>query len=268
MKWGLNALTPYEIAGLRMISAGIVLLPFFPQAWRHSTPKVRLFTILIGMLGSFIPAIFFCIAETSLNSSVAAILNATTPLFVVLVGLIFFHRSAGVMQISGVVVGFLGVLLLFYPSLSEENHVFSSKSLLVLMATIMYGFNVNIANCHLLQTKPLHIAALSFVLLIPLDLSLLVQQGFPARDFYSIHVQKAVLASVVLGVFGTATATWLFYVLMKKAGPLFSAMVTYGIPFVAIGWGLLDGEEVGYLSLLALLLILAGVYLANKKKSP
>jgi drug/metabolite transporter (DMT)-like permease len=55
---------------------------------------------------------------------------------------------------------------------------------------------------------------------------------------------------------------------MQKAGPLFSSMVTYGLPFVAIGWGVMAGEKISSSVLVALTLILSGVYLANKKKSP
>jgi len=60
----------------------------------------------------------------------------------------------------------------------------------------------------------------------------------------------------------------LFYMLMQKAGPLFSSMVTYGLPFVAIGWGVMAGETISSSVFIALILILSGVYLANKKKSP
>jgi drug/metabolite transporter (DMT)-like permease len=55
---------------------------------------------------------------------------------------------------------------------------------------------------------------------------------------------------------------------MQEAGPLFSSMVTYGIPFVAIGWGILAGEQIGFTALIALALILLGIYLSYKKKSP
>jgi drug/metabolite transporter (DMT)-like permease len=51
---------------------------------------------------------------------------------------------------------------------------------------------------------------------------------------------------------------------LKRAGPLFSSTVTYGIPFVAIGWGLLAGETIGQLEIVGLLIILSGVYLTNR----
>lgn len=268
MKLGLQGLSPYEVAALRMLSAGLVLLPFFPGAWKNTNSKTRAVALLTGLLGSFFAAILFCVAETSINSSVAAILNATTPLFVMIVGLLFFKRPASMIQFAGILIGFLGVLLLFLPSLKANDISFTGHALLVLLATVMYGFNVNIANLSLLHTPPLYIATLAFGMLIPLDTMILFQQGFFIKDIFDDSMLKAVGSSVVLGVSGTAFATWLFYILMQKAGPLFSSMVTYGLPFVAIGWGILAGEKINYSVLIALLLILSGVYLANKKKSP
>jgi drug/metabolite transporter (DMT)-like permease len=73
-------------------------------------------------------------------------------------------------------------------------------------------------------------------------------------------------ASAVLGIFGTAVASVLFYMLMKRAGPLFASMVTYGIPFVALFWGSLAGETITMVQIACLGIILVGVYLANKPR--
>ena len=73
------------------------------------------------------------------------------------------------------------------------------------------------------------------------------------------------LASFVLGVFGTALASVIFYMLVKRAGALFASMVTYGIPFIAVLWGILLGEQVTLLQTGCLGIILCGVYLVNKK---
>jgi drug/metabolite transporter (DMT)-like permease len=73
-----------------------------------------------------------------------------------------------------------------------------------------------------------------------------------------------VLASAVLGVIGSAAATALFYILIKRAGGLFASLVTYGIPVVAIFWGLWYKENVTLMQIGCLTLILGGVYLANK----
>jgi drug/metabolite transporter (DMT)-like permease len=62
----------------------------------------------------------------------------------------------------------------------------------------------------------------------------------------------------------TAIASLFFYHLMKRAGPLFASMVTYGIPFIALWWGWLAGEQIGAVQLSGLGIILIGVFLTNK----
>jgi drug/metabolite transporter (DMT)-like permease len=56
----------------------------------------------------------------------------------------------------------------------------------------------------------------------------------------------------------------IFYTLLKKAGPVFASMVTYGIPFVAIFWGFVAGEAVTIIQLSGLVVILLGVRMVNK----
>jgi drug/metabolite transporter (DMT)-like permease len=68
----------------------------------------------------------------------------------------------------------------------------------------------------------------------------------------------------MLGFAGSAIGTAIFYVLVQRAGGLFASLVTYGIPFVALFWGVLDGERIGWITILSLLIILAGVFLANR----
>src|SRR5687768_5602399 len=71
MKEGMKALTPYQVASIRMVSAGIVLLPVGIKNFRQ-IPKEKIgWIFLSGMLGNFIPAFLFCIAETRITSSLA-----------------------------------------------------------------------------------------------------------------------------------------------------------------------------------------------------
>ncbi len=268
MKLGLDVLTPFEVAAIRMLSAGTVLLPFLGKAIKNTPSKSIPFMFISGLLGSFFPAILFCLAETSIDSAMAAILNATTPLFVLLVGVIFFKRGIHWKQILGIGLGLSGVILLMMPTLNLSSSTFGIYAFFILFATVMYGFNVNIANQFLMDIKPLYVTTLSFVMLIPFDIIILWKSGFATRDFTDITLIRSLGSSFVLGVLGTAFATWLFYRLMQEAGPLFSSMVTYGIPFVAIGWGILAGEQIGFTALIALALILLGIYLSYKKKSP
>ena len=63
----------------------------------------------------------------------------------------------------------------------------------------------------------------------------------------------------------TSVATILFNHLVKISNPLFTSSVTYIIPIVAVGWGLLDGEQLLLGHFIGMVAIIGGVYLANKK---
>jgi drug/metabolite transporter (DMT)-like permease len=182
----------------------------------------------------------------------------------------FFKIKVSANRYLGVLVGFAGLTLLF---LSKGNITLTyiSFALLVLLATIFYGINVNLVGQYLQNIGSLNIASLAFCMLIPPSLIILWLTGYFNYTLLEGPILFATGASAVLGLFGTAFASILFYVLVKRAGGLFASTVTYGIPFVAVFWGLLSGEKITLLQVGCLGIILCGVYLTNKaahKKIP
>ncbi|MES2329461.1 MAG: DMT family transporter [Bacteroidota bacterium] len=264
MKAGMKTLTPYQVASLRILSAGLVLIPFARKALQQVPKNKLILVILSGLLGSFFPAYLFCIAETKIDSALAGILNALTPLFVILVGISFFQLKAGIQKIIGVLIGFAGLCLLVAPTGNISLEHFS-YTLLILLATMMYGINVNIVGRHMQGVGSLNIASLAFVFLVIPCIIILYFTGYLALPLTHKDVLLSTLASFVLGVMGTAVATILFYKLAKRAGTLFASMVTYGIPFVAVLWGVWGGEQVTAMQMGCLGIILGGVYLVNRK---
>lgn len=263
MKEGLKGLNAYQVAGVRILSAGLVLMPFAAKAFRSVRRSSILYIILSGILGSFIPAILFCIAETQIDSALAGILNALTPLFVITVGAVFFHTRITIRQLTGVLVGFAGMLLVLARSL-QISYAQVGYALLILIATFCYGLNANMVNRKLRETGSTEIATIAFTCLILPALVQLGLSGFFQHNFGDNIFLKALGAAALLGLLGTALATVLFYVLMKQAGVLFASMVTYGIPFVALFWGLLAHESISLLQVAGLMIILAGVYITHK----
>lgn len=264
MKEGMKTLTPYHVASIRILSAGLVLIPFAYKAVKAIPANKVILVILSGLLGSFFPAYFFCIAETKIDSSLAGILNALTPLFTIVLGISFFQLKANTQKIVGVLIGFAGLCLLISPKGGFGFEQFT-YTLFVLLATVFYGINVNIVGRHMQGVGSLNIAALAFVFLVIPTLVILYFTGYFALPLTRKDVMISTLASSVLGVFGTAIASILFYMLVKRAGTLFASMVTYGIPFIAVMWGVIGGETVTLVQVGCLGIILAGVYLVNKK---
>ncbi len=264
MKAGMNALTPYQVASIRMLSAGLVLIPFARKAFLQIPRNKLLLVVLSGMVGSFFPAYLFCIAETKIDSALAGILNALTPFFVIIVGILFFGFRPNMQKTIGVLIGFAGLCFLIAPSGNISFQHFS-YTLLILVATLLYGINVNMVGRHLQGVGSLNIASVAFVFLVIPCITILYFTGYFALPLSHKDVLLSTLASFVLGMMGTAVASILFYMLIKRAGTLFGSMVTYGIPFIAVLWGVWGGEQVSWMQVGCLGIILTGVYLVNRR---
>lgn len=266
MKLGLQQLSSYQVAALRILSSGVILLPITVKYISRIPAKKLLLVFLSGTLGSLLPAFLFCVAEEKIDSALAGTLNALTPVFVIITGVIFFNAKIATNKITGILIAFTGcILLLFSKSLVQTNPHFSSL-LLVILATILYGFNVNMVSKNLLHIPSMQIAAVALSLNALPALMVLILTGYFSMPLYSNAILKATGASVLLGLLGTAIATIIFYVLVKRAGIIFASMVTYGIPFVAIGWGIFYGEIFGWQQFFCLIIILGGVYYTHKNQ--
>jgi drug/metabolite transporter (DMT)-like permease len=259
---GLNAA---QIASVRIFSAGLVFLPFAIFHLKKIPADKLLMVILTGVFGNLLTAFLFAAAiANNIDSSLAAILNSLTPLSVVILGAIFFNAKIRSDKITGILIGFAGLCLL---TITQKNINLQNAgyAALVLLATISYGLNVNIISYKLNNVNPFQAATVSLAFMCIPSGIVLWQQHFFNLPLHEPVIYKSVLASVTLGIAGSAIATAFFYVLVKRAGGLFASMVTYGIPFIAIAWGLVFNEEVTLLQAGCLAIILCGVYITNKK---
>lgn len=266
MKEGLLHLTAYQVASLRILFAGIVLLPWAIKYFREIEKNKLLIIFLSGVLGSLLPAYLFCVAEEGIDSALAGTLNSLTPIFVIIIGALFFRSRTSTNKVLGIIIAFTGSILL----LLSKGKMGESQNLLyvsfIVLATICYGINVNMVHRNLHDVGPLKIAAVALTLNAIPALIVLILTGYFKLPLGNTDILYSTGHAALLGVFGTAIASIMFYALIKRAGAVFSSMVTYGIPVVANCWGLLYGEEVGWKQFGCLLLILAGVYVANRRQ--
>lgn len=268
MKDSSIGLNNFQIAALRIFSAGLVFVPF---ALFHFSkiPRQKLgIVILSAVFGNLLPAFFFATAMTKIDGSLGGILNSLTPICVVIIGIVFFKDKIKSQQIAGVLIGFLGlVLLTITPALMGEKTISFNNvgyMLMIVAATLLYGVNVNMVGHYLKGVNPIYAATVSLAFMtIPAGL-ILWQQGFLHLNFNDQNVQHSIRDIIGLGIAGSAIATALFYILVQRAGILFASLVTYGIPFIALLWGLYDHEKITWLQPLCLTIILFGVYLANR----
>lgn len=264
MKVSKEHLNGYQIGAIRIFSAGLV---FFPFAVFHLSkiPKKKVpIVILSGLLGNLLPAFLFAIAiENKIDSALAGILNSLTPLFVVVISIIAFKAKVPTKKLAGVLIGFIGLVLLSLSKggISIGNFGYAG---LILLATIMYGLNVNVVTQYLKGIDPFHMATVSLAFMSLIATVVLWQQDVFYLARYDTGALQVIIYAALLGIIGSAIATLLFYILIKRAGGLFASLVTYAIPIVAIFWGVIANEQVTLMQIGCLAVILGGVYLTNK----
>lgn len=267
IKKALIGLTALQVGSFRIIFAALFLILVGFKSVSRLTKRQWKWIIISGFLGSFFPVYLFAYAETEIDSAIASILNATTPLLTLIFGVLFFRSVFTQNKITGVIVGLLGTVGLIFSGASinpDQNYLYS---LLVIMAAGCYAMNVNILKTRMSDISPLGITAGNFsVLLIPAIL-ILFYSGFFEGNFFSEKVNLSLVYVGILGVVGTGVAMVIFNKLAQITDPVFTTSVTYTIPVVALGWGVLDGEVFSFWQLISAIVILAGVFIVNRSKN-
>jgi len=267
IKKSLEHYNPYEVGGLRVLIAGLILLPI---ALKNigKFPKKRLkWLVLAALTGNFIPMFLFPIAETQVSSIIAGIINSMMPIFVIIVGALIWKFETTKKQIIGVTISFIGACILAFGS-GESGSLKMIPILLLLLATLMYAVSTTTVKKKLQDIPAVILSGFVFglVLILP-SLIALVFAGF-FRDFDFSREKFTGLGFVsLLSVFGTGLAMMLNYRLLNISTPLFASTVTLMMPIVALIWGILYGESLNVQQFLGGSIIIAGlIFLRSKNK--
>lgn len=266
IKLGLKVFAPNEVGALRVTAAGLFLLPAALVRIKELTKDHYWKLFLSGMMGIFIPAFLFATAQTRMDSSVAGMLNTLTPIFTLIVGSVIFKIKFRTLAVIGIMLGFVGAIVLMFARSGGELGSINVFALLIVIACIFYASNLNFIKYKITDLNALTITSTSVLLISPLAIVyLLAFTDFTTKLNTVDGAWKACGFVVLLGVMSTAIATFLFNRLVKISTPLFASSVTYLMPIVAVGWGLLDGESLGLGHFIGMAAVIAGVYLANRK---
>lgn len=267
MKRGLEAFSSEQVAALRITLAYLFLLPFLIKYYRIDLKKYWKGLLGMGVFGNLIPAFLFTRAETGISSSLTGMLNALTPIFTVIIGWIAFRNRTNALQLTGIATGFAGALLLLYND-DEKQHSNTEFAMLVVAATICYAISVNVIKKHLSDIGSTRATVWAFMFTGPVAMIYLF-----STDFMEIvNTHELAMASLgytaILGIVGSALSVIAFNELIKLSGPVFASTTTYLIPVVAVGWGLFEGERITWLQMMAVVVILAAVWLINFQRKP
>lgn len=233
MKLGLKGVNPVQMGSLRILfAAAFLILVGFKQITKIPRHKWK-YIALTSMFGTFLPVYLFAVALSKIDGSISSILNSLTPLNALIAGILFFKMDVQRRQIFGVLIGFLGCVLLVLFGNGENTTENYYYALLVVLASVFYGINVNLIKKYLSDLKPLTISTGNFIVMF---LPALLVLYF--SDFFEIASEPKVMTSLgyiaILGIVGTGLSNILFFRLIQISSPVFASSVTYLIPVVAI----------------------------------
>jgi drug/metabolite transporter (DMT)-like permease len=266
----LRALTPGQVAGSRILTGALVLggALFLPGPPIPRGGRFLALALAVALLGNCLPFFLISWGQARIESGLAGILAATTPLCVLVLShwMLRDERLEGG-QLAAFLLAFAGiVILLGVESLAGLGG--SSERLLGSLAVLAAAF------CYALSTvlarfmpggRPLVVAAvvLGLAALVSGPLTL---PGLPALS----GLPRSALAAVaILGVFGTGLASVLYFRLVAEAGARFVSLLNFLVPVWAVALGtLLLGETLPASAWLALALILGGLVLTQRRSVP
>lgn len=265
IKISLEAFSPVHITMGRVVIGAVVLLavivlrreklPRDLPTWGH--------LFVAALVGNLSPYLFFALGETRVDSGIAGSLNATTPLWtLILVFGLRQSRRLKLLHVAGLVLGFAGCLLIFTPW--NAGSIDSVGAVFCLLAALSYAISYLYISRFLtprhltptvLSTGQIMAATVLTAATLPFD-----PTGLPPWS------ARPWLALAALGALGTGLAYVINYALIRTEGPVGASVVTYLIPVTSLGLGFLVLDEtVPALSLVGVVVILLGIRAARDK---
>jgi drug/metabolite transporter (DMT)-like permease len=266
IKIALRGLSPAQVALARAALGAVTLLIVLAvlrtrinvgkKTWAH--------LFMAAIFANALPYLLFAYAEQHVSSGLTGVLNATTPLWTLAISLAVRHeKRTSVLQITGLILGVLGTLLLISPW-NQKQTLDMTGAVLCLLATASYGISYVYMGKYLAGrvTSPLVLATCQLAATTGL-----LGAATPIIGEQQIHLRTdALVAITILGVFGTGVAYVLNYRIIADEGPLVASTVTYLLPIVSVILGAMVLNESITLSTIAgMLVIIAGVALARRR---
>ncbi|GAB2962886.1 DMT family transporter [Micromonospora polyrhachis] len=266
IKLALRGFNPVQIVFGRLLLGFVVLMPIalsrglrFPRGWR-----IWGHLFVAALIANAIPYVLFGVAEETIGSNVAGVLNATTPLWTLLLAFtIGVDRTVTRWKAAGFALGFLGVVAIFSPWRTADE-IASWGGVLCLAAAASYAVSYIYMSRYLtgrgisplmLSTSQLGAATVLLAAAIPIA-------GLEPPAWRA----DAVLSLLILGALGTGIAYVLNYRIIQDEGPTAASAVTYLLPIVAVflGWLALR-EAITIWIVLGTILVLVGVTLSRRQ---
>ncbi len=231
IKYSLEELNPSDIAIYRIL-IGALFINIFVRAREDivKTDNIKIF--IISFFWMALPFYMFGIAEQTITSSLAGLINGSTPIFVAFIAVVFYKLKVTKLQVLYIFTGFIGVGLI---SLSEgiNDLSFDIGFLYALIASVSYGIAVNMVEP--LIKKYDSLIVIKMVIRYALLISLIMLG--PSASFKLPTVEVSLVPMLILGIGGTGIAFLTYYKLLESVGRISSSFIVYMIPIFSIFFG-------------------------------
>lgn len=239
---------------------GMVALFFVPQSRETIDRSHRPRLLILGLIWMAMPFFLFPLAERTVASSIAGMMNGALPVVVAVVTAIWVRKSPSIQRMTAVVVGFLGIVLIAAPSIKEGSSADLKGIIYLVLALLCYAVGLNIARPLQAIYSPaslmLRVVAISTVISAPLGLVAMTRATFSL---------SMIGATIVLGALGSGIAFLLFGTLLKRTGPVRAMIPTYFTPIVGTFLGVFfNDEKILLLSILGMLIVTFGAWLTSR----
>jgi len=264
IKIALRGTGPLTMTAFRLLIATVTIVIFHHFIRPTYPEKIPWGSFLfLGLFNLSVPFILIGWSETRITSGMASILNSTSPLFTLLIsGVILKDEPLSFTRLVGMGLGFAGVILLVSDNVTTQGSGFLPGAGAVLLAAICYAVSAIYAKHY---TSHLHysVQALGQVMMgaaVGLPAAMIIEAPFTLP-----RLPESWIAILIMGVLLSSVGVNLFFSLLNSVGPTRTMMVSYLYPLVGVILGILFlGEELTWQLLAGSLLIIGGVFLANR----
>jgi drug/metabolite transporter (DMT)-like permease len=260
---------PLWVALLRSTLGAVLLWTVLRLGGKQLPPRRLLpWLLTVALFNNALPFTLFAWGERTIPSNVAAVLNATTPIWTLVLTMSIHRTRAALLTIAGVFLGFGGVLVVVAGHAGDPAAEFAAGGVLrgtivISLAALAYAIATVIAKAKLQGLDPIGLAttqlSLAGIMILPLALAGTHPSG--------LHLAP-IAAITVLGFAGSGFAYLLYYHLLSQVSATHVAAVAYLLPLWGLFWGLFAHESIGLVTCIGVAITIAGLILLNWQQRP
>ena len=255
---------PYTLALIRVVLATapmLVVSSFYKIKIQAFSKNWKVYA-LVGVCNLTIPFSLIAIGTNKIDSYLAAMLMSTTPITGSILAHFFIKdERITFLKSLGIIIGFSGILLLFFDKLivNESNYLFV---LLIILGSTFYSISGILILKKLKKSGNINVTTSTLIwsLITLLPLAFILEEPFK-----STPTLNSTLSLIYLGIVATGFAWWLRFKILAKNGIVFQTQVAYLIPIFGVIFGaLILDEQITWKVLASLIIIMSGIYIVKK----